>query len=976
MEPFLSKVAEVYIQNESKKLVDYCFVFPNKRSGAFFRKYLSEALEMPILLPEIITISDLISEFSVGIEASRYEQLFILYNVYKSISDEVVEFDQFQFWGDMILNDFNDVDRYLVDPKQLFINVQRLKEINSNYLTEEQIKIINKYWGENRSFDSIEKFWKHLDNEGDNGVPRNRFLKLWEILYDLYFKFNDELTKKGLTYSGRSYKDASERIAKFSAEDLTYKKYIFVGFNVLSSSEIKIFESLKGIGCADFYWDYNSLVYNCEYNKATRFIRKYIKLFPSNYNIDNELIKTLPNISIIGVPSNVGQVKETGRLLSELSANKIVPDIENALNTAIVLPDENLFIPLIHSLPDEFKSVNITMGYPVRFTSISALMKAIVSMQLRLRKLKGEYVFYYEDIQNILAQPLIRTIANKECEQIQNDISCNRLFNISVEYLNSKYPQLGILFTPVKDIKDFNDVFAYAISLVEFIRKNLSEVKHSTLDVLFLTRYTQALQSLNHLVGKYEIVMQEHTFFHLIERAISSDTINFQGEPLKGLQIMGVLETRALNFENVIMLSMNERVFPRKHFSRSFIPDALRRGYGMSTIEFQESIYAYYFYRLISRAKNVYLLYDARTAGVKSGEMSRYLYQLKFLYPQESIKTSLVDYDIQSTLRDGIEVPKTKEIIEKLDKFRTEGSGKALSASAIKKYCHCPLQFYLEIVEELRIEEDVKEYMDDITYGNIVHAVAEKLYKRLDGIEITAQVLDNMKNDTAMLSKEIIMAVNEYYNKLGKNNDTELYGEAKVLAEIMLYSITELLEQEKQFAPIIFKSAEEKMVGSYNVSPKLTINIKLFIDRVDKIKVKVNDEDVELLRIVDYKTGSDKTSVVSFVPVFDSSNADNNGAILQMFIYCNFYAALQNYDASIQPIIYKLRTLKTEGLQPIKIGSGKKAIPVCDYREFNDEFLTYFHSTLEEIFNPEIPFAQTKNDDHCKYCSFKTICSK
>ena len=571
-----------------------------------------------------------------------------------------------------------------------------------------------------------------------------------------------------------------------------------------------------------------------------------------------------------------------------------------------------------------------------------------------------------------MAQPLIRAITNDECEQIKNIISQNRLFNIPANYLVQEYPHLEIIFTPVKDIKDFKEVFAYIISLINFIRQNLSALKHSSLDVSFLSRYTQALQSLKVLVERYNIEMQEHTFFHLIERAISSDTINFEGEPLKGLQIMGVLETRALNFENVIMLSMNERVFPRKHFSRSFIPDALRRGYGMSTIEFQESIYAYYFYRLISRANNVYLLYDARTAGVKSGEMSRYLYQLKFLYPQEFIKTSLVDYDIQSTRRDGIEVQKTKEIIEKLNKFRTEGSGKALSASAIKKYCHCPLQFYLEIVEELRIEEDVKEYMDDITYGNIVHAVAEKLYKKLDGIEITAQVLDNMKNDTAMLSKEIIMAVNEHYNKLGKNNDTELYGEAKVLAEIMLYSITELLEQEKQFAPIIFKSAEEKMVGRYRISPDLEINIKLFIDRVDTAMVN----DSEQLRIVDYKTGSDKTSVVSFVPVFDSSNADNNGAILQMFIYCNFYAALQNYDASIQPIIYKLRTLKTEGLQPIKIGSGKKAIPVYDYREFNDEFLTYFHSTLEEIFNPEIPFAQTQNDDHCKYCSFKTICSK
>lgn len=972
MEPFLRKVAEVYLQNESTNIVDFCFVFPNKRSGVFFSKYLSEALKTPILLPEIITISDLISEFSVGIEASRYEQLFILYNVYKSISNEVVEFDQFQFWGDMILNDFNDVDRYLVDPKQLFINVQRLKEINSNYLTEEQIKIINKYWGENRSFDSVETFWKHLDNNDDNGIPRDRFMKLWEILYDLYLKFNDELTNRGLSYSGRSYKDASEKIAKISANELTYKRYIFVGFNVLSSSEIKIFERLKEIDCADFYWDYNSPVYNCEYNKATRFIRKYIKLFPSNYNIDNDKIETLPNINIIGIPSNVGQVKEAGKLLSELCANKKITDIENALNTAIVLPDENLFIPLIHSLPENFNAVNITMGYPMRFTPVSALMKAIVSMQLRLRKLKGEYVFYYEDIQNVLAQPLIRSVANIECEQIQNTISQNRLFNISAEYLKKEYPRLEVLFTPVKDIKDFSNVFAYTISLINFIRQNLSAVKHSSLEVSFLSRYTQALQSLKVLVERYSIEMQEHTFFHLIERAISSDTINFEGEPLKGLQIMGVLETRALNFENVIMLSMNERVFPRKHFSRSFIPDALRRGYGMSTIEFQESIYAYYFYRLISRATNVYLLYDARTAGVKSGEMSRYLYQLKFLYPQNTIKTSLVDYGIRSTRRDGIIIPKTNEIIEKLNKFRIEGSGKALSASAIKKYCHCPLQFYLEIIEELRIEDEVKEYMDDITYGNIVHAVAEKLYKGLDGIEITETVLERVKNSTAMLSNEITMAVNEHYNKLGKNNNTELYGEAKVLAEIMLYSIKELLEREKQFTPIVFKSAEEKMIGRYSVSPDLTINIKLFIDRVDTAMVN----GCEQLRIVDYKTGSDKTSVSSFDPVFDSANADNNGAVLQMFVYCNFYAALQNYDGPIQPIIYKLRTLKTEGLKPIIIGSKKDAKPVYDYRDFNDEFLPYLHDTLEEIFNPQIPFAQTKNDDHCKYCSFKTICSK
>lgn len=973
MTPFLSSIANIYIKNEADNLLDYCFVFPNKRSGVFFEKYLSEYANRPILFPKIATISDLINDLSGEVDASRYEQLFLLYNAYKSLSTDITDFDQFQFWGDMILNDFNDVDKYLVDAKQLFINVRHLKEINSNYLTPEQIEIINKYWGENRHVESVDKFWTHLDNKFEDGLPRDRFLKLWEILYELYVKFNTELSDKGLSYPGRTYRHAANNVSKLTLEQLPFKRYIFIGFNVLSAAEIKILDRLKDLGCADFYWDFNPLPYIQESNKASRFIKKYAKMFPSRYHIDEET-NVLPEINIIGVPSNIGQVKEASTILSELTASGKILNTQNALNTAIILPDENLFIPLIHSFPEQFKSVNITMGYPLRYTPISTLMNVIISMHLRARIVKGEYVFYYEDIQAILSQPLIRAIANSECEQINNLISNKRIFNLSAEQLMKDYPHLKVLFTPVKDIQCFDEVFEYTTNLIEFLKTSMSRAQKSSLDVMFLARYQQALHELQLMVKHYVIQMKEHTFFHLIERAVSSEKINFEGEPLKGLQIMGVLETRALDFDNLILLSMNERVFPRKHYVRSFIPEALRRGYGMSTLEFQESIYAYYFYRLLTRAKNVYLLYDARTSGVKSGEMSRYLYQLKYLYPRNSVTSYLTSYDIHSTHRGQIEIAKTPEILNKLNRFRTDdNTQKSLSASSIKTYIHCPLRFYLESVEELHIADDVKEYMDDITYGNIVHAVVEKIYTNFGSKSlITESVLNNMINDDLMLSKEITRAVNEHYNKLGKDCYTDLHGEAQVLANIMKYSIKNLFRAERKFAPIRFLTAENRLIGKYKISDDLSINVKLIIDRIDKVSVGSE----EILRIVDYKTGKDLTSISSFDEVFDNSIYKNNGAILQMFIYCNFYSALTDYNGAIQPILYKLMTLNTAGLEPLTIGSDRKKQQILDYRDFNDDFILHFHKCIEDMFNPEIPFRQTQNENHCQYCNFKNICGK
>ena len=969
MMSFLERVAQVYLLNEQKSISEFCFVFPNKRSGAFFGKYLSELSQNTFMMPHVATISDLISWFSKDVEASRFEQLFILYEVYRSISSENVDFNQFQFWGDMILNDFNDVDKYLVDAKQLFTNIKRLKEINSNYLTPEQVEIIKKYWGEDRSVESVEQFWSHLNNNYDSERPRDRFVKLWEVLYDIYEAFGKKLGELGLSYSGRIYRQTAENLSVISSESLPHKRYIFVGFNVLSTAEIKIFERLKDLGIADFYWDYNSPAYKHAHNKASRFLRRYVELFKSRYDLAEPPIECFPEINVIGVSSNVGQAKLTGQILLDLCNNKLTT-AENAINTAVVLPDENLFVPIVNSLPKEFSQVNITMGYPMRFTSASAFMRAVVSMHLRARKVKDQWVYFYEDVKDVLSQPLLRSFASNECNEICNYISANRVFNVSAEYLLTEYPHLKPLFTPVNDVNLADDVFKYALTLVDYVKESLSRMsrKKVTLDIMFLERYKQSLAMLSRLATQYDIKMEEHTFFHLIERAIASDTVNFVGEPLNGLQVMGVLETRALDFDNIILPSMNERIFPRKHYAKSFIPEALRRGYGMSTIEFQESIYAYYFYRLLSRSKKVYLLYDARTSGLSSGDMSRFLYQLKYLYPDESIKFQLADYDIYASKQRKIVVEKTPEIMAKLQEYCTPGSKKSLSASVIKTYVHCPLQFYLQKIEGINVEDDVKEYMDDITYGNIVHEVVERIYTEMKGQPITTKELDILANNSDdYLKKQITIVINKHYNRLGDNNTTPIYGEAEVLADIMLYTLKRLFEVEKTVAPIHFKSAEERVTLSYQVNDNLKVNFIQFIDRVDTATVNGKNQ----LRIVDYKTGSDKTES-DFDKIFSSANSDNNGALLQLLIYCVLYAQDKNTDSPIQPILYKMRSLYTTPLAPIVI--GKKEI--YDYHDVKDEFLSRFHAVLEEIFDPDKPFVQTLNNDHCAFCPFKNVCGK
>lgn len=988
MKAFLERVAETYLAKEHRRLGEYCFVFPNKRSGTFFRHFLLERREgRGFIFPDIKTISEFVADFSHLVEATRYEQLFLLYNEYKKLSKEISDFDKFLFWGDMLINDFNDVDRYLVDPKSLFTNVRELKEINSTYLTPEQLEIIREFWGEDAPQKQIERFWTHIhfeEKNKDKHETQTKFRKLWEILYPLFTSYKKSLTEKGLSTNGMYFRNAVEYLSVSSDISLPYERYVFVGFNVLSTSEIKIFSILKKLNKADFYWDFNSPAFKIVENRATKFIEANIRRFPSLHDIDEPEIDSFPDISIVGVPSNVGQAKYSGQQLAEWIKDKIISEPENAVDTAVILPDESLFIPMIHSVPEQIKSLNITMGFPMRYTPVASVLKNIVGLQVRARNVKGNLHYFFEDVRNILSQPIIRSVSPSDCDSILKDIKTNRRFTIDAEGLSESYPSLSPIFLPVDRNDTFEGAYRYIRGIIEFLISHTLNNESSPdvrLQIHFLTACRAAVENLLNAEKEFGIEMRHSTFFHLFERAISSDSVNFVGEPLKGMQIMGVLETRSLDFNNIIMLSMNENKFPRKQYTASFIPDTLRRGFGMATMEFQETIFAYYFYRLISRAKNVTLIYDARTIGGKGSEMSRYLAQLLYIYNYDH-KTvhKLAVFPGNFFEKCEVTVQKSPEIMKKMEVFTTDDPERArnLSASAINDYIACPLKFYLRYVENIREEDEVNDYMDSSTLGTIVHSVAQRIYETLgsrrSNVKISPDMLRGIAlNEQTTIEKYITEEINYRYLHLGRGNLTPLTGESLVIGRLLVKYLRDMLIYEANRGDsFIFVKAEADSAKEFghpirfDINDSLTVNLRRIIDRIDRL------EDGSL-RFIDYKTGRDPISAKNLADLVNPESPGYAKAIFQLMLYCNIYRVDHNYDGPIQPVIYSFSQMaKSKSIRPISIGKTD----LTDYRTINEEYLSLLKEVIEDMFNPDIPFTQASGDHSCKFCKFKSICGR
>ncbi|MBE9509798.1 MAG: PD-(D/E)XK nuclease family protein [Bacteroidetes bacterium] len=963
---FLYQIAKKVYERHYEELGDVCIVFPNKRAGLFFSRYLSEITDKPVWSPVFLTIRELMQEFSGLQLADPLYLIFELYKIFRQEKKSEESFDEFYHWGEILLSDFDEVDKYLVSAKELFRNLSDLKEIEDRFSTldKEQIEV-------------IKQFWRWFEPE-KRSVHQVEFVSLWEVLYKIYSGFKNKISNEGLAYEGMLYRQVAEKIKNKQNLELKYSSYIIVGFNALSKAEDRLFEYLRDSGKAEFYWDWDQyyLDNGKEFQEAGFFISKNRKKYPSaeldftfNYMLDKS-----KKIEFIGVPSEIGQAKILEQVFRESYG-----EIENLDHkTAVVLPDEHLLMPVIHSLPEEISNVNITMGYPVKNTPVYGLVCNLIELQRSHRDRSGRNpVFYFKHILPILYSHYIQDVAGEEAKVIEQNINSKNIIYWSPGN-EVKNQLLRIIFTPVEKVEDLS---SYLLEILEYFHKQdpdeEKEKSHfSTLEREYIYNVYTSIKRLDDVIKAAKgIRLSLDIYYRLLNRYMRDMKIPFSGEPLSGLQIMGILETRTLDFENVVILSMNEGTFPRSRPRFSFIPFNLRKGFGLPTIKHQDSIYAYYFYRLIQRARNISLIYNTSSEGLKTGEMSRFLTQMK--YDKEvKVTERILGYKINIEKNDPIRIFKTKKTLQVLSEYIIKDSKEKryLSPSALNMYLDCSLKFYFKHIARLKEPDEVVEEIDPMIFGNLLHHSVNLLYMPYVGNTVDVPVLKGLINDRNKIRDVVNQSFTEvWFNNENKKPDTpEITGKNMIIRDVLLKYVVTLLETDLKYAP--FRVIELEKPHQIDIPVIIDgtpekVRVGGRVDRIDKVD--------EIIRVIDYKTGATGNTIEMISDLFVSGNKNRERAVFQTFLYA-LMLKKKRLAAPVVPGLYSIRDIHDKNFDyRIFVKDSKKfKSPVMDISDYEVAFVDLLKNVIKEIYDTSIPFRQVDELDICKYCPYKQLCSK
>ena len=957
MQPFLQLVAHDLYTKIGNDLSRTVLVFPNKRANLFFNEYLAEESDQPIWSPAAMSISDLLQKLSVQKAGDPIRLVCELYKVFKEETESRETLDDFYFWGELLISDFDDVDKNMVDADKLFSNLQDLKNLMDDYefLDEEQEE-------------AIRQFFQNFSIERRTEL-KEKFISLWDKLGIIYHRYRENLADLGIAYEGMLYRNVIEQL---DTDRLKYDKYVFVGFNVLNKVEKEFFQKLQKAGKAMFYWDYD-LFYTQRISKheAGEFIKRNLIDFPNELPESYfDIFRKPKKIRYISASTENAQARFLPEWVkaTQTHTTQIVSEKENA----IVLCNEALLLPVLHSIPQDVQNVNITMGFPLAQTPVYSFINAAMELQTNgYRPDTGR--FTYEAVSKILKHPYTRQLSDHATRLERELTKTNRFYPLPSELKKDDF--LTNLFTPQSNIRELCDYLLRLIKSISILYR-----KEGEYDDIFNQLYRESIfqshlkiNRLYSLIESGELSVRTDTLKRLITKVLTASNIPFHGEPAIGLQIMGVLETRNLDFRNLIMLSLNEGQLPKAGGESSFIPYNLRKAFGMTTIEHKNAVYAYYFYRLIQRAENITLLYNTSSDGLNRGEESRFMLQLLVEGPHEITREYLeAGQSPQNTLE--IQIEKTPEILRRLYRAYDTAQPESviLSPSALNTYLDCRLRFYYRYVAGLKTPDEVSAEIDSALFGTIFHLSAQLAYTDLtaNGKMIQREDLERLLRDEIKLQGYVDQAFKQELFKVAPEEKPEYNGVQLINSKVIVSYLKQLLRNDLQYTPFEMVAMEKKVSEKITIQTALgplTLRLGGTIDRMDAKE--------GTLRIVDYKTGGSPKIPANIEQLFTPSETRPN-YIFQTFLYAAIMSRKQ--PLMVAPALLYIHRAASESYSPvIEMGEPRKPkIPVNNFAFFEDEFRERLQALLEEIFDEKEPFTQTEDIKKCAYCDFKAICKR
>ena len=959
MESFLKLVAADLYKHTEGNLAHTAVVFPNKRAGLFFNEYLAQESDSPIWSPAYVSISELFRSLSPWEVGDPVKLVCELYKIFRRETQSTETLDDFYFWGEMLISDFDDADKNKVDTDKLFSNLQDLRNIMDDYtfIDDEQEE-------------AIRQFFQNFSIERRTAL-KERFISLWNVLGNIYKGFRESLASQNIAYEGMMYRHVIEHL---DVDKLPYEKYIFVGFNVLNKVEHTLFTQLKDAGKAVFYWDYDEFYMKenrqAVTHEAGEFIRRNLRDFPSP--LSGELFKNLSKPKEVHYIASSTENAQARYLPQWIRNNLTTPEKE----TAVVLCNEALLQPVLHSLPAEVKHVNITMGFPLSQTPVYSFLIALLELHTHGFNFKsGRYTF--QSVVTLLKHPYTRQLTG-QAELLEKELTRNnRFYPLPGELGKDEF--LTRLFTPLSGNLNLCIRLSETLQQVASIyQANTSGTEDTdAFNQLYRESLFKAYTTINRfrtLIEKDELTVQSETFRRLLVKVLSATNIPFHGEPAIGMQVMGVLETRNLDFRHLVLLSVNEGQLPKSGGDSSFIPYNLRKAFGMTTIEHKIAVYAYYFYRLLQRAERITLMYNTSSDGLNRGEWSRFMLQFLIEWPHPITRQFLeAGQSPQGT--SPITVEKTPDVMRRMQSlFDVRANPKAkFSPSALNYYLDCPLKFYYRYVAGLSAPDEVSAEIDSATFGSIFHYAAEHIYKDLTthGKVINKEALETLLRNEVKLQDYVDTAFKKLFFNVPQNEKPEYNGIQLINSAVIARYLKQLLQNDLRYAPFTFIASEMEVDEPIDIqTPKGVIKSRIggIIDRMDSKD--------GTLRIVDYKTGGDADTPPHVESLFIPDKKRSN-YVFQTFLYAAIMCRKQP-TMKIAPALLYIHRAATETYSPvIQMGEPRKPKEaVEDFSKYEKEYRERLQGLLEEIFNPEKSFTQTEIIEKCTYCDFKALCKR